>query len=320
MKILKFSSGIITGVLLLEVIMHLVSPIIGPPQIVWQIQQQAKVIKIRERPVDLGLIDLLIMGDSTGKEGVDPDILDTSVGEDFHSFNASLNSSTTYTIMKQFMEILQSTNPKLLLVILGPGTSRDSDADESVQTYDRAVSAEVSSGIRGFLNRNFYVYRYRNSIRDPFILNTFYRSVRYQSLREGVIYRNVDTMKFNGDSSFARTLNSYSTGKWDLPMSEPFLEISNYPVATMRHLRIMQAECNRIGAELVLSTVPTNTYNPKYRALVNSMAKQVGAEFIQGNNATTDLADFSDGVHLNARGAEKLSRFIGEALVTTLKK
>ena len=82
----------------------------------------------------------------------------------------------------------------------------------------------------------------------------------------------------------------------------------------------MQAECNRIGAKFVLSTVPTNTYNPKYRALVSSMAKQIGAEFTQGNNATTDLADFSDGVHLNARGAEKLSRFIGEALVTALKK
>ena len=98
MKILKFFSGILTGVLFLEVVMRLVSPIIGPPQTVWQIQQQAKVIKIRERPADLGSIDLITLGDSTGKEGIDPDILDFSVGKGFHSFNASLNSSTTYTI------------------------------------------------------------------------------------------------------------------------------------------------------------------------------------------------------------------------------
>lgn len=320
MKILKFFSGVLTGVLVLEAIMRLVSPIIGPPQTVWQIQQQAKVIKIRERPADLGSIDLVIMGDSTGKEGIDPDILDSSVGNGFHSFNASLNSSTTYTIMKQFQEILQYSKPKYLLILLGPGTSRDSDVDESVQTYDKAASAEMSSGIKGLLNRNFYLYRYRNNIRDPFILNTVFRSIRYQSLREGVIYRNVDTMKFNGDSSFARTLNSYATGNWELPVSEPILNITNYPAATMRHLRIVQAECKRIGAKLVLSTVPTNSYNPRYRANVSSIAKKLNVSFIQGNDATTDLSDFSDGVHLNEKGATKLSKLIGKELFIAPEK
>jgi hypothetical protein len=320
MKILKFFSGILTGVLFLEVVMRLVSPIIGPPQTVWQIQQQAKVIKIRERPADLGSIDLITFGDSTGKEGIDPDILDFSVGKGFHSFNASLNSSTTYTIMKQFQEILQYSKPKYVLILLGPGTSRDSDVDESVQTYDKAASAEMSSGIKGLLNRNFYLYRYRNNIRDPFILNTVYRSIRYQSLREGVIYRNVDTMKFNGDSSFARTLNSYASGNWELPKSEPTFKITNYPAATMRHLRIVQEECKKIGAKLVLSTVPTNSYNPKYRVLARSIGKQLGLDFIQGNNATTNLADFSDGVHLNAVGARKLSELIGTDLRAILRK
>ena len=320
MKLLKFFSGIITGVLLLEAIMRLVSPIVGPPQTVWQIQQQAKVIKIQERPANLGLIDLIIMGDSTGKEGVDPDILDSSVGEEFHSFNASLNSSTTYTILKQFQEILQYSKPRYLLIMLGPGTSRDSDVDESVEIYDKAASAEMSSGIKGFLNRNFYLYRYRNNIRDPFILNTVYRSIRYQSLKEGVIYRNVDTMKFNGDSNFARTLHSYSTGKWELPKSEPILKITHYPAATMRHLRIIQEECKKIGAILILSTVPTNNYNPKYRALASSVGEELGLEFIQGNDATTNLADFSDGLHLNAVGAKKLSELIGIELQAVLKR
>jgi hypothetical protein len=311
MKILKFLTGIITGVLLLEVIVRLVSPIIGPPQIVWQIQQQAKVIKIRERPVDLGLIDLIIMGDSTGKEGIDPDILDTNVGEGFHSFNASLNSSTTYTIMRQLEEILKYAKPKFILIALGPTTSRNSDLDESVQTYDKAASAEMSSGLKSLLNRNFYLYRYRNSIRDPFILNTIYRSIRFQSLREGVIYRNVDTMKFNGDSSFARNHNSFSTGNWQLPASEPVIQIPQYPKATMRHLHIIQDDCKKIGAKLILTTVPTSSYDPKYRALTSSIAKKLGVTFIQGNDATKDFSHFSDGVHLNALGAEKLSKFLG---------
>lgn len=320
MKKLKLLTGVITGVLLLEVTIRLVSPVIGPTQTAWQIQQQAKVIKLRERPIRLGTIDLIVMGDSTGKEGIDPDVLDSSMAIGSQSFNASLNSSTTYTIMKQASEILQSSKPKLLLVMIGPGTFRDSDDDKSVQAYDQGATVEVSSGMNGFLNRNSYLYRYRNSIRDPFILNTFYRAIRYRSLREGIVYRNVDTMKFNGDSSFPRTLNSYTSGKYDLPTSEPFLQITSYPAATVRHLQVLEAECKKIGANLILSTVPTITYNPKYRALVGSLAQRVGVEFIQGNNATTELGDFSDGVHLNAVGARKLSEYVGSELRTIFMK
>lgn len=314
MKTLKLLSGMISAVLLLEMVMRLVSPIIGPPQTVWQIQQQAKVIKIQERPSALGPIDMVIMGDSTGKEGVDPDILDAAVGGGFHSFNASLNSSTTYTIMKQFKDVLLYSKPKYLLIMMGPGISRESDVDVSAQTYDLAASADQGTGLKSFLNRNFYLYRYRNSVRDPFILNTLYRSIRFRSLREGVVYRNVDTMKFNGDSSFARTLNSYATGQWQLPATEPEQAPTLFPSATMRHLRIMKAECQKIGARLILATVPTNSYNPTYRSLIPAMAKQLGLGFIQGNNATTNLANFSDGVHLNDVGASLLSRYIGEGM------
>ncbi len=62
------------------------------------------------------------------------------------------------------------------------------------------------------------------------------------------------------------------------------------------------------------------SYNAMYRTLASSIAKQVGADFIQGNNATTNLTDFSDGVHLNAVGADKLSELIGVELCVILKK
>ncbi|HUW88532.1 MAG TPA: hypothetical protein VMW30_09225 [Candidatus Paceibacterota bacterium] len=314
MKILKLISGMVSAVLLLEILMRLASPIIGPPQTVWQIQQQAKLIKIQERPSALGPIDMVIMGDSTGKEGVDPDVLDAAVGGGFHSFNASLNSSTTYTIMKQFKDILRYSKPKYLLIMMAPNISRESDVDVSAETYDVAASAHQGTGVKSFLNRNFYLYRYRNNVRDPFILNTLYRSIRFRSLREGVVYRNVDTMKFNGDSSFARTLNSYATGRWQLPATESLEIPSQFPSATLRHLRIMKAECQKIGAKLILATVPTNSYDPTYRALIPAMAKDLGVGFIQGNDATTNLAHFSDGVHLNEVGAKKLSRFVGDKI------
>lgn len=320
MKIFKLISGMVSAVLLLEIVMRLASPIIGPPQTVWQIQQQAKLIKIQERPSALGAIDMVIMGDSTGKEGVDPDVLDAVVGGGFHSFNASLNSSTTYTIMKQYKDILRHSKPKYLLIMMGPNISRESDVDVSVETYNIAASAHQGVGIKSFISRNFYLYRYRNNIRDPFILNTLYRSIRFRSLREGVVYRNVDTMKFNGDSSFARTLNSYATGQWQLPATETLEKPSRFPRATMRHLRIMKAESQKIGAKLILATVPTNTYNPNYRALVSAIAEQIDVGFIQGNNATTKFSDFSDGVHLNKIGAQRLSDLIGLELYPILAK
>ncbi len=318
MKTLKFISGVVSGVLLLEVVIRLISPVIGPPQTSWQIQQQAKIIKIRERPADLGPIDLVIMGDSTGKDGVDPAILDANIGESFHSFNASLNSSTTYTIMKQFREILLHARPKYLLIIIGPGTSRSSDVDKSVQTYDDATRVASLSGIKGVLNRNLYLYRYRNNIRDPFIVNTLFRSIRYQSLREGVVYRNVDTMKQNGDSIFPRTLTTNASGKWEGPLKEPLLQISEYPKATMQHLLAIQNDCHKKGVEMILSTVPTSSYNPIYRGLASGMAKELNVYLIQGNDATRDLSDFSDGVHLNALGAEKYSKFLGKQISTRI--
>lgn len=320
MKILKLTSGMASAVLLLEILMRLASPIVGPPQTVWQIQQQAKLIKIQERPSALGTIDMVIMGDSTGKEGVDPDILDAVVGEGFHSFNASLNSSTTYTIMEQFKDILRYSKPKYLLIMMGPHISRESDDDVSAQTYDLAASVHQGTGIKSFFNRNLYLYRYRNNIRDPFILNTLYRSIRFWSLREGVVYRNVDTMKDNGDSSFVRTLNSYGKGQWQLLANGPELEPTHFPSATMRHLRIMKVECQKIGAKLILATVPTNSYNPTYRVLIPAMAKDLGLGFIQGNDATTDFSNFSDGVHLNDVGAMILSDFLGLKLYAILTK
>ena len=320
MKILKLTSGIASAVLLLEILMRLVSPIVGPPQTVWQIQQQAKLIKIQERPSKFGPIDMVIMGDSTGKEGVDPDILDVAVGEGFHSFNASLNSSTTYTIMEQFKDILRYSKPKYLLIMMGPNISRESDDDVSAETYDLAASVNQGTGIKSFFNRNLYLYRYRNNIRDPFILNTLYRSIRFWSLREGVVYRNVDTMKDNGDSSFVRTLNSHGKGQWQLPTNEPELEPTHFPSATMRHLRIMKVECQKIGVKLILATVPTNSYNPTYRVLIPAMAKDLGLGFIQGNDATYDFSNFSDGVHLNDVGAKILSKFLGLELYAILTK
>lgn len=318
MKTLKFICGVVSGVLLLEVTIRLISPVIGPPQTSWQIQQQAKIIKISERPADLGPIDLVIMGDSTGKDGVDPEILDDNIREGFHSFNASLNSSTTYTIMKQFTEILPYARPKYLLIILGPGTSRSSDVDQSVQIYDEAASVAAFSGIKGSLNRNLYLYRYRNNIRDPFIVNTLFRSFRYQSLREGVVYRNVDTMKQNGDSIFPRTLTASASGRWEKPSKEPLLQISEYPKATLQHLLAIQNECEKEGVEMILSTVPTSSYDPIYRGFVRGMAKELNVYFIQGNDATRDLSDFSDGVHLNALGAEKFSKFLGKKISTRI--
>lgn len=311
MKSIRFLAGLLASALLLETMVRLASPVIGPPQDSWQLQQQAKIIKLQERPATLGRVDLVVMGDSTSKEGIDPDQLDSAVGGNFHTFNAALNSSTTYTIMRQADLVLTAAKPNYLLVLIGPGTSRTSDNDPAVRTYDSADQAITNKGVKGFLNRNLYLYRYRNNIRDPFILNTLYRSIRFRSLREGVIYRNADTLKFNGDSIFPRSNEAFAQGGWSIPTDSSSDLNTPLPLATMRHLRILLKRCKELNVALILGTVPTSVFEPKYRIMVPTMAKELGIGFIQGNDATTDLGDFTDGVHLNGHGAALFSRFLG---------
>jgi hypothetical protein len=319
MNKLRFLLGILIAVFFCETLVRLASPVIGPSQNVWQIQQQAKVIKLQERPKDLGLIDLVIMGDSTAKEGIDPEVLDTVVGDGFHTFNAALNSSTSYTILKQADLVLRYAKPRFLLVLIGPGTWRESDIDEVAQTYDLTSNVDESNTLKKFFERYLYLYKYRNSLRDPFILNTFIRSIRYQSLREGVVYRNVDTIKFNGDSIFPRGNFSFAEGKWQLPLNEPGGLVLDLPTATMVHLQNLLETCERTKTTLILGTVPTSQLNQDYRSLVASMAFNLGVEFIQGNDATTNSMDFSDGVHLNSNGAMILSSYVGEWFQTIEK-
>jgi len=262
---------------------------------------------------------LVIMGDSTAREGIDPDALDAVVGEGFHTFNAALNSSTTYTIMKQADLVLRYAKPRFLLVLLGPGTSRESDIDEVAQTYDIATKVGESNSLKKFFERYLYLYKYRNNLRDPFILNTFYRSIRYQSLREGVVYRNVDTIKFNGDSIFPRGNFPFAEGKWQLPSNEPQGLALDLPTATIAHLQNLLKTCEKTKSTLILGTVPTSQLNQNYRSLVSSMALHLGVAFIQGNDATTNSKNFSDGTHLNRDGAMILSRYIGERIRTIQK-
>jgi hypothetical protein len=121
-------------------------------------------------------------------------------------------------------------------------------------------------------------------------------------------------MKQNGDSIFPRTLAANASGRWEKPLKEPLLQISEYPKATMQHLLMVQNECKKKGVEMILSTVPTSSYDPIYRGLVSGMAEELNVYLIQGNDATRDLSDFSDGVHLNASGAEKYSKFLGKQI------
>lgn len=319
MNNVRFPLGILIAVIFLETLVRLASPIIGPTQNVWQIQQQAKVIKLQERPKNLGPVDLVVMGDSTVKEGIDPDVLDAVAGEGFHSFNAALNSSTTYTIMKQADLVLRYAKPRFLLVLLGPGTYRESDIDDIAQTYDIAAKVGESNTLKKFFERYLYLYRYRNNLRDPFILNTFFRSIRYQSLREGVVYRNVATIKFNGDSIFPRGNIPFAEGKWQLPLNEPEGLALHLPTATIAHLQDLLKTCKKTKTTLILGTVPTSQLNQNYRSLVSSMALHLGVDFIQGNDATTKSKDFSDGTHLNRDGAMILSRYVGERIETIAK-
>ena len=104
-----------------------------------------------------------------------------------------------------------------------------------------------------------------------------------------------------------------------LPLNEPQGLALHLPTATIAHLQNLLKTCKKSETTLILGTVPTSQLNQNYRSLVSSMALHLGVDFIQGNDATTNSKDFSDGTHLNRDGAMILSRYVGERIQTISK-
>ena len=68
------------------------------------------------------------------------------------------------------------------------------------------------------------------------------------------------------------------------------------------------------GKNLIIGTVPTLSFDPKYRDAIEQMAKYLGIAFVQGNDAVGQGKYFQDSVLLNRKGATEFSKFLAQKL------
>jgi hypothetical protein len=304
-QLFTLTLGILISLLLVESTIRIASPILGPPISSWNTMEDAKKLKLSEFQTKYDSPDFLIMGNSTALIGFNPVIFDARMNNDQRfSFNAAMNGSDIGTIhdfaTSFIIPIIKPRN--LVILVSNTGMLFDSNF------------LPLAGGDSSFLNQS-YLYRYRNTLRDPMTLNTLVRFAQYRDGRQGIIYRWADNLDDYGYSEYPTTEGSVGDIGWN-PASSTINQIEEVSIDVSKLKSLIQirnlARQNNIN--LVLGTVPLLSNDTNYRATVRSVADLLGIGFVQGNDALGEGRYFQDGIHLNRNGAEVFSKFIADSL------
>jgi hypothetical protein len=313
--LLRYSIGIILSLIMIEVTIRFLSPVLGPPLISWNTMQDAKLYKISEI-VENGAQapNLVIYGNSTAVIGVNPSIIEES-RKDLKPFNMAMNGSDTLSMARLAIEKVGPLyQPRVMIFFLSQGSFRTS-SDFSNHPYELAEPLLANNSILSHLHlSDSYIYKYRNLIRDPMILNSLRRSMLFFSNKEGIVVRWASNLDEKGYSTFSLS-NNQIEGGWNYNTKSDSLDDFNaleLPQGTIDDFSELKqyAEKNRI--HIIISTVPTGSFDSNYRALSELLAQKFNFTFLQGNDAVTNGKYFEDGVHLNASGASIFSLWLGQ--------
>lgn len=305
-KSLLFICGILIAVLAIEGSVRAMSPLLGPPLVKWNTMEDAKTLKLEEFRAKYHRPKYIFMGNSTALIGFNPTIFDSEAGlVPGSSFNAAMNGSEIQQI-RDFAcgYILKEIHPKNLIILF-------SYAGMAVKDNYSGPLEDVSS-----LEKSLYIYRYRNTFRDPMTLNTFMRILKYRDKRQGIVYRWADNLNEFGFTKYGTSNTEISDPGWDPSQvakegDVPALILNE---SGLKYLIEIRDFAKAQGGNLIIGTVPTLSFNADYRGTVEQIAKNLGVGFIQGNDAVGQGTYFQDSVHLNELGATIFSKFLARAL------
>lgn len=305
-KIFPFICGILIAILAIEGSVRAVSPLLGPPLTKWNTMEDAKTLKLEEFRAKYQEPKYIVMGNSTALIGFIPTIFDLEAGlTPGSSFNAAMNGSEIQQI-RDFAcgYILKKIHPKNLVILF-------SYSGMAVKDDYSGPLKDVSS-----LEKSLYIYRYRNTFRDPMTLNTFIRILKYRDKRQGIVYRWADNLDEFGYTKYGTSNTEISDPGWDPSQvaKENDVPARIFNEVGLKYLIEIKDFAKAQGANLIIGTVPTLSFNADYRGTVEQIAKQLGVGFIQGNDAVGQGKYFQDGVHLNELGATIFSTFLARAL------
>lgn len=300
----KFVIGILLAGILLEGATRLISPLLGPPLLKWQTMEDAKTVKLGEFVDQYQNPEYVLMGNSTTLIGFNPTVFDSSAGIPAgSSFNAAMNGSE----IKQLRDfacsyIIRNVKPKNLVILFSNISMLQNE------TYEGKLQNEP------LLARYSYLYKYRNTFRDPMTVNTFIRILKFQDFRQGIVYRWADNLDAFGYTKYPTTKNEITDPGWDPTSAPANSESVLVDVTKLKYLKEIRDVAKSRGVNLIIGTVPTLTFDPLYRNSIKQIAKDLGVDFVQGNDAVGQGRFFQDGVHLNEPGATEFSKFLAREL------
>ena len=304
-KTFLFIIGLLTSALLLEGGVRVASPLLGPPLVSWNTMEDAKRLKLDEFREKYQSPDYMFMGNSTTLIGLNPTVFDSKAGlAPGSSFNAAMNGSDIKTIRDFALSyIIEKVKPKNL-VLLFSNTS---------MIYGQRYE-EMKSEKTDLLSKS-YLFRYRNTFRDPMTINTILRVLRNRDTRQGLVYRWADNIDDFGYTKYETTDATNLDNGW-IPSRSNISGQQSYSidVSNLKYLIEIRDFAIKNGVNLIIGTVPLLSQDLKYRGTVREIADKLGIGFIQGNDAVGQGKYFQDGIHLNREGSKVFSEFLAEKL------
>jgi len=307
-----YGLGIVMGLLLFEVSLRILSPVLGPPLTSWNTMQDAKLYKL-ESLDPMTIPDIFVLGNSTALIGVNPSVV-SSANPDLRVFNFAMNGSDSLSMVRLVTdEIIPKYKPKDLILFFSQGSFRGYP-DFSNHIYELAQPRNSQKNLVSKVISESNLYRYRNMIRDPMVLNSLVRSVRFFSANQGIVARWASDLDDSGYSLFEISDTQIAEG-WD-GTPHQVVESSEIvlPAGTIADLEYLKSFVNSRNISITLATVPTTSYDPTYRLTVERLARLFGFRFIQGNDAASLGEFFQDPVHLNSRGVEIFSKWLADRI------
>jgi hypothetical protein len=304
-KAFLFIIGLLTSALLLEGGVRVASSLLGPPLVTWNTMEDAKRLKLDEFREKYQSPEYVFMGNSTTLIGLNPTVFDSKVGlAPGSSFNAAMNGSDIKTI-RDFAQsyIIKKVKPKNLVLLFS------NTAMIYGPKYEQIKSEKTD------LLSNSYLYRYRNTFRDPMTINTILRVLKNRDTRHGLVYRWADNIDDFGYTKYETTDATYPEEGW-VPSRASTADQQSYSVdlSNLKYLIEIRDFAIKNGVNLIIGTVPLLSQDLKYRGTVREIADKLGIGFIQGNNAVGQGRYFQDGIHLNKAGSRVFSEYLAETL------
>jgi hypothetical protein len=299
--------------IVLEICLRIFSPLLGPPIRSWNTMQDAKLLKLQELPRSL-MPDIFVFGNSTALVGVNPKYINDSEKEKI-IFNAAMNGSDTLSMVRfATEEIWPKYKPRKMLMLLSQGSFRSSLSRDE-HPYELASPSEQNAlNKSGFFSAT-YLYKYRNLLRDPMVMNTLVRSIRFRDTNQGVVVRWASDLNAYGYSRFPIANNSVNGG-WstDEDIGKDNLGKVTIPRGTYEDMKMLSRFSEIHKVEIVISTVPTLSLDLEYRSIAQEISSSFGFEFLQGNDVIRNGRFFQDGVYLNSLGAKKFSKWLAKQI------